>query len=142
MDTSATNAVIGPHHVGVSVPDLDASIAWYRDMLGFTLDFEMTIPEDTGRLAMLRIGDFRLELFEVPGAAPLPDDRRYVDRDLRTHGTKHVAYLVPDVAALVADLRAKGVDIVWDVAEHGGMKAAFVRDNTGNLVELMEELAR
>ena len=54
-------------------------------------------------------------------------------------GPHHVGVSVPD---LDADLRAKGVDIVWDVAEHGGMKAAFVRDNTGNLVELMEDLVR
>ncbi|MCJ7795191.1 MAG: VOC family protein [Thermoleophilia bacterium] len=127
-----------PHHGGISVPDLDASIAWYRDMLGFTVDLVMDIPADTGRLAMLKNGDFRVELFEVPGAAPLPDDRRYVDRDIRTHGMKHMAYLVRDVEALIAELRARGVDIVWDVQEHGGMKAAFIRDNSGNLVELME----
>ena len=127
-----------PHHGGISVPDLDASIAWYRDMLGFTVDLVMDIPADTGRLAMLKNGDFRVELFEVPGAAPLPDDRRYVDRDIRTHGMKHMAYVVRDVETLIAELRARGVDIVWDVQEHGGMKAAFVRDNSGNLVELME----
>ena len=127
-----------PHHAGISVPDLDASIAWYCDMLGFTVDLVMDIPADTGRLAMLKNGDFRVELFEVPGAAPLPDDRRYVDKDIRTHGMKHMAYLVRNVETLIAELRARGVDIVWDVQEHGGMKAAFVRDNSGNLVELME----
>jgi len=130
-----------PHHGGISVPDLDASIAWYRDMLGFAVDMVMDIPADTGRLAMLKNGDFRVELFEVPGAAPLPDDRRYVDRDIRTHGMKHIAYLVRDVKSLIEELRARGVDIVWEVQEHGGMKAAFVRDNSGNLVELMENSA-
>jgi catechol 2,3-dioxygenase-like lactoylglutathione lyase family enzyme len=100
-----------PHHGGISVPDLDASIAWYRDMLGFTVDLVMDIPADTGRLAMLKNGDFRGEFFEVPGAAPLPDDRRYVDRDIRTHGMKHMAYVVRDVEALIGELRARGVDI-------------------------------
>jgi methylmalonyl-CoA/ethylmalonyl-CoA epimerase len=127
-----------PHHGGISVPDLDASIVWYRDMLGFTVDLVMDIPADTGRLAMLKNGDFRVELFEVPGAAPLPDDRRYVEKDIRTHGMKHMAYVVRDVETLIGELRVRGVDIVWDVQEHGGMKAAFVRDNSGNLVELME----
>ena len=127
-----------PHHGGISVPDLDASIVWYRDMLGFTVDLVMDIPADTGRLAMLKNGDFRVELFEVPGAAPLPDDRRYVEKDIRTHGMKHMAYVVRDVETLIGELRVRGVDIVWDVQEHGGMKAAFVRDNSSNLVELME----
>jgi hypothetical protein len=35
-------------------------------------------------------------------------------------------------------LRGLGVDWVWDVRVHGDMKVLFVRDNTGNLVELME----
>jgi methylmalonyl-CoA/ethylmalonyl-CoA epimerase len=127
-----------PHHGGISVPDLEASIAWYCDNLGFEVELRMPIPADTGRLAMLKNGDFRVELFEVPGAAPLPEDRRHVDKDIRTHGFKHVAYLVRDLSALIEELRSKGVEVVWDVEEHGGLKAAFVRDNSGNLVELME----
>lgn len=110
-------------------------------MLGFTVDLLMDIPADKGRLAMLKNGDFRVELFEVPGAAPLPDDRRYVDRDIRTHGMKHMAYLVRDVETLIEELRSRRVDIVWEMQEHGGMKAAFIRDNSGNLVELMENPA-
>lgn len=35
-------------------------------------------------------------------------------------------------------LNAKSVDVVWDVALHDRDKCAFVRDNTGNLVELVE----
>ena len=83
-------------------------------------------------------GDFRLELFEIPGAASLSDDRRYPDRDLRTQGVKHMAYAVPDVATLVADLKSRGVEIAWDVVVHDGFTVAFVRDNSGNLVELIE----
>jgi hypothetical protein len=36
------------------------------------------------------------------------------------------------------ELKAKGVDLVWDVVVHDGDKCAFVRDNTGNLVEFVE----
>jgi hypothetical protein len=35
-------------------------------------------------------------------------------------------------------LKAKGVDVVWDIAVHDGDRCAFVRDNTGNLVEFVE----
>ena len=52
--------------------DLEASIAWYGEMLGFTVDRIVDIPEDTGRLALIRNGDFMLELFCIPGAAPFP----------------------------------------------------------------------
>ena len=26
-----------PHHLGISVPDLETSISWYHDMLGFSV---------------------------------------------------------------------------------------------------------
>ena len=127
-----------PDHAGISVADLEASIAWYCDMLGFTVDRVVDIPEDIGRLALIRHGDFLLELFAIPGAAPLPDERRHPATDLRTQGVKHVAYAVADIRALMEHLKAQGVDVVWDVVLHDGTWCAFVRDNSGNLVEFVE----
>jgi methylmalonyl-CoA/ethylmalonyl-CoA epimerase len=127
-----------PHHGGISVGDLDASIAWYRDMLGFSLDKIVEIPEDSGKVALISHGDFVLELFCLADAAPLPDDRRYPWTDIRTHGIKHIAYAVPDVEALMGELKARGVDVVWDTRVHDGDTCAFVRDNTGNLVEFVQ----
>ncbi len=118
--------------------DLDASVAWYGEMLGFTVDRVVDIPEDTGRLALIRKGDFLLELFCIEGTAPLPEERRHPTTDLRTQGVKHVAYAVNDVRALMDRLKSKGVDVVWDVVEHDGIWCAFVRDNSGNIVEFVE----
>ena len=129
---------IRPEHAGISVGDLEASIAWYRDMLGFTVDRIVQIPEDTGRVALMSLGDFRLELFCIPESNPLPDERRYPWTDIRTQGIKHVAYAVSDIEALMDSLREKGVDVVWDIRVHDGDTCAFVRDNTGNLVEFVE----
>jgi methylmalonyl-CoA/ethylmalonyl-CoA epimerase len=127
-----------PDHAGISVADLEASIAWYREMLGFTVDRIVDIPEDTGRLALIRNGDFLLELFCLPDAAPLPEERRHPATDLRTHGMKHVAYAVADLRALMEHLKARGVDVVWDVVVHDDTLCAFVRDNSGNVVEFLE----
>ena len=67
-------------------------------------------------------GGFRVELFELPGAAALPDERRHPATDLRTHGVKHVAYEVDDIEALAERLRGLGADIVWDVRVHADVK--------------------
>lgn len=129
-----------PDHAGISVGDLEASIAWYRDMLGFELVRVVDIPdaEDEGRVALIRHGDFIIELFCLPAAAPLPADRRHPATDIRTQGVKHVAYAVPDLAVFMEELKGKGVDLVWDIAIHDGTPCAFVRDNSGNLVEFVE----
>lgn len=127
-----------PDHVGISVADLEASISWYTDMLGFLVDVVVDVPEDVGTVALLRRGDFLIELFCVPGASALPEERRHPSTDLRTHGVKHLAFAVADIESLMAALKAKGVDVVWDTRVHDGVKCAFVRDNTGNLVEFVE----
>ena len=144
MDTrdsgGSSPARLRPDHAGLSVGDLEASIAWYQDMLGFELVRVVEIPEaeDAGRVALIRHGDFVLELFCLPKAAPLPEERRYPTADILTQGVKHVAYAVADLDALMVDLKGKGVDLVWDIAVHDGDRCAFVRDNTGNLVEFVE----
>ena len=129
-----------PDHAGISVGDLEASIAWYRDMLGFELMRTVDIPdaEDAGRVALVKHGDFILELFWLPKAAPLPEGRRHPATDLLIQGIKHVAYAVNDIAALMDELKAKGVDVVWDITVHDGSPCAFVSDNSGNLVEFVE----
>src|SRR4051794_25332367 len=80
---------VSPHHFCLSVPDLEASIAWYREMLGFSVEIRHTMPAQDCRGAFLRRGGARIELFEVDGAAPMADSRREVDEDLKTHGAKH-----------------------------------------------------
>ena len=114
-----------PHHLGVSVADLEASIAWYRDMLGFSLYLRSNLPAAQAKVAHIKNGDFLIELFEVSGAAPLPDSRRYPNRDLATHGTKHIGFAVRNVSELRDNLKKRGVEIAME-------KPLFIRDNSGN----------
>ncbi|WP_254222038.1 VOC family protein [Burkholderia multivorans] len=129
-----------PHHFGVSVPDLDAAVAWYDRMLGFTLERRLYIDKIPARVAFVRREQFRIEIFEVPGAAPLPDDRRAPNLDLRTHGNKHMCFEVPDVPRAVAALREAGADIAFELNVDGN-PTAFIRDAAGNLIELLQPFA-
>ena len=130
--------LVKPLHVGVSVPDIDASIEWYKTMLGFRLVSDQYIDRLPARIAFLEHGDFSIELFEIEGAAPLPDDRRVPNLDIRTHGNKHVAYAVQDIKTLMDRLKAKNVDVAMDIFPMGNDLVAFIRDNTGNLIELIQ----
>jgi methylmalonyl-CoA/ethylmalonyl-CoA epimerase len=129
--------VLRPHHFGISVPDLDAAIDWYSRMLGFQLESQLTIDKIPARIAFVRRDSYRIELFEVAGAAPLPDERRVPNLDLRTHGNKHMCFEVPDVPKAVAALREAGADIAFEVTVDGN-PTAFIRDVCGNLIELLE----
>ena len=129
---------VRPHHCCLSVPDLEASITWYREMLGFGLEMRQEISQVPMKGAFLKRGDFRIELFEVPGAQPLPPDQRVVGEDVRTHGTKHIALTVPDVRHALEFLRGRGVEVAMEPSEVEGTVACYIRDNSGILVELVE----
>ncbi|WP_035180424.1 VOC family protein [Acidocella facilis] len=127
-------------HFGVSVPDLDAALDWYGRMLGFTLERRHYMAAIPAEIAFMQCGDFRIELFEVPGAAPLPADRREPNLDLKTHGNKHLCLEVEDVPATVVRLKAAGADIAFEVTVNG-QPVAFVRDCAGNLIEFLQPFA-
>ena len=119
------------------MPKLDESIAWYRNMLGFEVEKRFHIPGQPVEFAMMKRGDVHVELFEAENSKPLDPSRRDPNLDFRTQGNLHFAFQVPDVHALVDELRAKGVDIVW-VRDFEFGSNAFVRDNAGNLIEFLE----
>jgi len=126
------------HHGGVSVPDLDDSIAWYCEKLGFEVEKRFHAPPIPADIAILKNGDLRMELFCLKEATPLPEDRRTPNLDLRTHGNKHVAFGIDDVEAFAKILEKRGVDIVWVKKFEFGSNI-FIRDNAGNLIEFLEE---
>jgi methylmalonyl-CoA/ethylmalonyl-CoA epimerase len=126
------------HHGGVSVPSLDEAIDWYGRVLGFEVEKKFYIEAAKAHTAMVRKGPLRFEIFEVEGAAALPDDRRFPPRDLKTHGNKHVAFRVEDLEEFLTEMEAKQVDIAFVVREAFG-KGCFIRDCAGNLIEFVEE---
>ncbi len=125
------------HHGGVSVPDLDAAIVWWRTVLGFEVAQRFPIPAIPADVAMLVNGPLHIELFQVAGAKPLPEERRQPDTDVYTHGNKHVSFAVDNVREFAAELRRRGADIVWiKEMKHGSN--IFIRDNAGNLIEFVQ----
>jgi len=126
------------HHVGVSVPDLEASIDWYRRVLGFELVRRLRIETIPADVAILKHGAMHIELFQAADAMPLPPERREPDLDVRTHGNKHIAFGVADVDAFAEELRRRAADVVWvKHFPHGGANI-FIRDNAGNLIEFLK----
>src|SRR5262249_42428467 len=124
-------------HVALSVPDIGESIAWYQRMLGFKEVRRGGQPSGM-QTALIQRGDIRIELFQVPGAAPLPESRRNPSEDFRTHGLKHFAFQVKDIRAVLAQLQAKGVKVVFELRDNPGTAFAFVSDNAGNAIELIQ----
>ena len=132
--------MLRPLHEGISVADMDASVAWYEKFFGFSVVKDDFVPDLNSRIVFLRLGDFELELFEYRGTdrQPLPEGRRVPNEDIKTCGVKHVAWAVDSMEAELARLRALGADIAAGPFPMAGDTVCFLRDNSGNLMELIE----
>lgn len=142
-----------PHHVGISVADIDRAIAFWTDLFGFELDFRAELKGIKTTIAFLKRDGFRLELFQKEGAVAAHPDRLRPNTDLLSHGTKHIALSVEDVQAAAEKLHERGVRIVGimrgkgvpmsqeddprlDATKQPAM-ALFFLDDSDTLVELI-----
>jgi metallo-beta-lactamase class B len=124
-------------HVALSVPSIPESIAWYEKMLGFKEIRRGGQP--TGQqTALIRRGNINIELFQLPNAAPLPESRKNPSEDFRTHGLKHFGFEVKNLPAVLAELKAKGVKMAFEMRDNPTTAFAFISDNAGNAIELIE----
>jgi methylmalonyl-CoA epimerase len=125
------------HHVAVIVRDLDASLGFYRDILGLRLETVMAIPSDGVAIAFLPVGESKVELVQPT------DDTTGVARFLesRGEGFHHVCFEVPDIVDTLTRLAIDGVELI-DTAPRKGAEGpvAFLHPRSchGVLVELIE----
>ena len=127
-------------HVGLAVPDMDAAIAFYRDMFGVLSVHEETNEEQGVREAMLQVGDGATMIQLL---APLDEQStiaKFLDRS--GPGVQQVAYTVDDIEAVCATLRERGLRLLYDAPRHGtsDSRVNFIhpKDAGGVLVELVE----
>ena len=126
--TFVVNPLARVGHVHLKVSDLDRSVAFYRDVLGFEVQ-----QMYGSRAAFLSAGGYHhhigLNTWESAGSGPAPR---------RAPGLYHAAFVYPDRHALgvaVAQVVASGVKIVG-AADHGVSQAVYFDDPDGNGVEL------
>lgn len=130
-------------HVGLAVPDLDAAIAFHTQVLGLELRHREVNHEQGVAEAMLSAPGADDRAAQVQLIAPLDGTSpiaRFLDRS--GPGLQQLAYRVADVDAAAAQLRGRGLRLLYDRAKPGtrGSRINFVHpsDAGGVLVELVE----
>lgn len=116
----------GIAHVCFTTADLDAAEAFYRDMLGFAPAFEFRREDGTRHGVYLHVGGRGfLELFTGELADPA-EGQRY----------RHLCLEVDDLAATVAELRRRGVEVSDPNTGSDRSLQAWLADPDGNRIEL------
>ncbi|MBI3934558.1 MAG: methylmalonyl Co-A mutase-associated GTPase MeaB [Acidobacteria bacterium] len=126
-------------HLGVAVQSLEEAVVFYETVLGLkAAGYETIVPEKT-QVAMLPLGDTRIELLEA--TAPDSPIGRFLAN--RGPGLHHLCLRVPDLAAAVERLRNSGARLINEEpgTGAGGHKYVFVHpaSSGGVLLELVEE---
>lgn len=125
-------------HIGIAVRSLDTALKFYREMLGLSLTAIETIPAEKVRVAMVPLGETRLELLEAT-AEDSPIARFLVRRG---EGIHHIALEVTGLDTHLRQLEAAGVRVLPGKGEYGasGHRYAFLHPEScgGVLVELVE----
>src|ERR1051325_3140409 len=95
-------------HIGISVKDLSAALAFYRDALGLEIEAPEEVPSQHVRAHFIAVAESRLELL----GATSPDSPIAKAIEKRGPGLHHITLRVDDVAAAIAQLRARGVRLI------------------------------
>lgn len=149
MSTGAFR-ILAADHTGITVSDLERSLSFWRDVLGFELSHRAHqtgelaakitgVPGAEILIAVLKAPGHKIELLEyrAPAArkalAPLPCDV----------GSVHVALTVNDLDAVLAAMAASGWTSAGEpqtlaVGPNAGKRVVYVRDPDGTTIELMQ----
>jgi glyoxylase I family protein len=128
--------LVGFEHIGMSVSDLDRSIAFYRDLLGLTVKLRKA-QRNGGEVAFLDAAGGQLELSQAPGVTAAATDLAP-----GAAGLRHLTFSVDDVDATFGRLLAAGVTPMEPPRDAFNVemltRLAFVRDPDGIAVELVQ----
>ncbi|HEV2706077.1 MAG TPA: methylmalonyl-CoA epimerase [Pyrinomonadaceae bacterium] len=125
-------------HIGIATPRLDEALRFWSDALGLEVTHTEEVAEQGVRVAMLPVGEPRIELLEPTGAdSPVA---RFLEK--RGAGIHHIAVRVADIRASLARLKAQGVRLIDEEPRvgAGNCLVAFIHPSTagGVLLELVE----
>ena len=152
-----TSNVVGVHHGGITVREMDASLRFYRDGLGLEVTLDavrdapylhetLAVPFHALRYVILRVpgsdGGAVVELLEYQGTERFPAAARPSDP-----GSGHLCLQVTDAVALYAHLRDMGYRsrspevVAITSGGNAGGRIVYVADPDGYWVELLERPA-
>ena len=127
-------------HIGIATNGIEDAAAMYRDLLGVRVTETEEVSGQKVRVAMLPVGESRIELLEATSAdSPIS---KFLDK--RGPGVHHIALRVDDIRGTLADLKSKGARLIDEQprAGAGGCLVAFIHPSStgGVLIELVENL--
>ena len=126
------------NHLGIATKGIEEALQFWGEALGLENVHTEVVEDQKVRIAMLPIGESRIELLE-----PTCDDSpisKFLEK--RGGGIHHIAVEVDDIEASLAKLKARGMRLIDENPRIGaeGCLVAFVHPSSANgvLLELVQ----
>jgi len=124
----------GIHHIAISVENLEQSVKFYMDLLGFIEIRRFERNDLNGKAAFLKLGDVQLEIWEFKDNIESKDDLS----NLKIKGLRHIALSVDNFDKICTILKSKtGASEPRFGAS--GKRYCFIKDPNGIPIELYED---
>jgi len=137
-------------HTGIVIRNMDKSLHFYRDLLGFKIVKKM---EEAGSYISTVCGISGIQVTTIKMTADdsnliellffhNPAPRMHENNELNDAGYSHIACTVENIDAEYARLTGAGIHFnsTPQISPDGYAKVAFCRDPDGNYIELVEVL--
>lgn len=128
------------NHLGIATNGIEEALKFWEDALGLENVHTETVEDQKVRVAMLPIGETRIELLE-PTSEDSPISK-FLEK--RGSGIHHIAVDVEDIEASLAKLKANGMRLIDETPRIGaeGCLVAFVHPSSANgvLLELTQKI--
>lgn len=128
-------------HIGIAVKSIDATKQLYGELLGLSHAGSETVAAQKVTTAFFPVGDTEVELLE--STSPDGPIAKYLEK--KGEGIQHIALRVGNIEESLAELKAKGVQLIDEKPRlgAGGAKIAFLHPKStfGVLIELCEREA-
>lgn len=137
---------VRPYLVSLSVANLDESLKWYTENLGFGVVNKKDLPNYSLRIAFLQLNGFMMEMIEFKNSVSEEDIRKAfpnVDDRAKIQGFGKLAFKVENIDAFAGRLKLKGAHFVREVQEDKELfhtKWFIVTDNSGNWIQFFQPL--
>ncbi len=125
-------------HIGIAVRKIEDSLPLYRDLLGLKKIRIEKVPEQKVRVAMIQLGEVKIELVEALG----PDSpiEKFIEK--KGEGIHHIALSTDDIRGDLQKAKSAGIQLINETPTKRGdeYEVAFLHpSSTGKvLIELCQ----
>jgi glyoxylase I family protein len=132
--------MFSPHHVAISVTSLEQSVPFY-EKLGFGEVMQWQAEDGSLSIVQMQLSGLLLEMFCFASSKAGGVNKRTLESDLKTIGTKHFGLRVDDIERVRKQLVEAGLVDAQVVVTKGrtGIEYFFLRDPDGLFVEIVQD---